>query len=35
VNGDLVGYRRAHGKKYELKRKEIAAAYEQLKKVRP
>jgi polar amino acid transport system ATP-binding protein len=26
VNGDLVGYRRAHGKKYELKRKEIAAA---------
>ncbi len=26
VNGDLVGYRRAHGKKYELKRKRIAAA---------
>ena len=26
VNGHLVGYRRAHGKKYELKRKEIAAA---------
>ncbi len=26
VNGDLVGYRRAHGKKYELRRKEIAAA---------
>jgi polar amino acid transport system ATP-binding protein len=26
VNGNLVGYRRAHGKKYELKRKEIAAA---------
>ncbi len=26
VNGSLVGYRRAHGKKYELRRKEIAAA---------
>jgi polar amino acid transport system ATP-binding protein len=26
VNGHLVGYRRAHGKKYELRRKEIAAA---------
>ena len=26
VNGHLVGYRRAHGKKYELHRKEIAAA---------
>jgi len=26
VNGALVGYRRAHGKKYELRRKEIAAA---------
>ncbi|TIC84948.1 amino acid ABC transporter ATP-binding protein [Nocardioides sp. GY 10113] len=26
VNGELVGYRRAHGKKYELRRKEIAAA---------
>jgi len=26
VNGDLVGYRRAHGKKYELRRKDIAAA---------
>ena len=26
VNGHLVGYRRAHGRKYELKRKEIAAA---------
>ena len=26
VNGPLVGYRRAHGKKYELRRKEIAAA---------
>ncbi len=25
VNGALVGYRRAHGKKYELRRKEIAA----------
>ncbi len=26
VNGHLVGYRRAHGKKYELSRKEVAAA---------
>ena len=26
VNGHLVGYRRAHGKKYELRGKEIAAA---------
>ncbi len=26
VNGELVGYRRAHGKKYELRRKDIAAA---------
>ena len=26
VNGELVGYRRAHGKKFELPRKEIAAA---------
>jgi polar amino acid transport system ATP-binding protein len=26
VNGRLVGYRRSHGKKYELKRKEVAAA---------
>ncbi len=26
VNGELVGYRRAHGKKYELRRSEIAAA---------
>jgi polar amino acid transport system ATP-binding protein len=26
VNGKLVGYRRAHGKKYELHRKDIAAA---------
>ena len=26
VNGHLVGYRRSHGKKYELKPKEVAAA---------
>ncbi len=26
VNGELVGYRRAHGKKYELHRRDIAAA---------
>jgi polar amino acid transport system ATP-binding protein len=26
VNGELVGYRRSHGKKYELHRKDIAAA---------